>query len=202
MSVQTEAGQYGQVYGTSAVSAFGGPAHPQSPYSAVFARRERADSSLTVHAMPGNDFSPFGRQSQAKQKAGRSTRTSGPDPSTLATSEPNLTLHAKMYAAGHRYGIGGLKTLALDKFKIQLTRHWYGFGAIPPSFPLVTDHEYNTGVLPSLQRPSMLYTTPRHPLTRSFVRRSQTRSVGITGCWTKLRSKWRFWRSTGWLMSC
>jgi hypothetical protein len=29
-----------------------------------------------------------------------------------------------MYAAAERYQIAGLKALALDKFKIQLTRHW------------------------------------------------------------------------------
>ncbi|KAK5123686.1 hypothetical protein LTR85_002322 [Meristemomyces frigidus] len=124
MSIRTEAGQYGHVYGTSAVSAFGGPAHPDSPYSTVFARRDRGNSSLTVHAMPGNDFSPFGRQGPARRKTSRSMMSSAPDPSPLATSEPNLTLHAKIYAAADRYGVGGLKALALDKFKIQLTRHW------------------------------------------------------------------------------
>jgi hypothetical protein len=118
--------QYGQVYGTSAVSAFGGPAHPQSPYSTVFARRERADSSLTVHAMPGNEFSPFGtRPDMRRQRSNRSLSGGPPDPSPLATKEPHLTLHAKMYAAGDRYGVSGLKALALDKFKIQMTRHWY-----------------------------------------------------------------------------
>ena len=30
----------------------------------------------------------------------------------------------RMYTAGHKYGIDGLKALALDKYKIQLTRHW------------------------------------------------------------------------------
>lgn len=49
-----------------------------------------------------------------------------PDPSPLATNTPNLALHSKMYAAGDQYGVPGLKALALDKFKIQLTRHWYG----------------------------------------------------------------------------
>ncbi|KAK4544715.1 hypothetical protein LTR36_003964 [Oleoguttula mirabilis] len=124
MSVRTEAGQYGHVYGTSAVSAFGGPAHPQSPYSAVFSRRERGDSCLTVHAMPGSEFSPFGRQTPVRRKTSRNMVTAAPAPSPLASSEPNLTLHAKMYAAGDRYGVAGLKALALDKFKIQLTQHW------------------------------------------------------------------------------
>lgn len=50
--------------------------------------------------------------------------TNAPDPSPLASKEPHLVLHARMYAAASTYGIGGLKALALDKFKIQLTRHW------------------------------------------------------------------------------
>jgi hypothetical protein len=48
----------------------------------------------------------------------------GPEASPLAGRVPHLLLHAKMYAAAQRYQIGGLKALALDKFKIQLTRHW------------------------------------------------------------------------------
>jgi hypothetical protein len=48
----------------------------------------------------------------------------GPEASPLADRVPHLLLHAKMYAAAERYQIGGLKALALDKFKIQLTRHW------------------------------------------------------------------------------
>ena len=50
--------------------------------------------------------------------------TSPPEPSPLATQEPHLVLHARMYAAAEQYGVGGLKALCLDKFKIQLTRHW------------------------------------------------------------------------------
>lgn len=122
MSIRTEAGQYGNVYGTSAVSAFGGPIHSPLSFPTVSTWRERADSSLTSHAMPGNDFTHFGRP--ARRKTSKSMMAAAPDPSPLATSEPNLALHAKMYAAGDRYGICGLKALALDKFKIQLTRHW------------------------------------------------------------------------------
>ncbi len=114
MSVRTEGGQYGQVYGTSAISAFGGP---QSPFSQVY--RTRTESSLTVHAIPTSDFhGTFGRT------ANRGRKTHRQDPSPLATTAPRLALHARMYTAGHKYGIDGLKTLALDKFKIQLTRHW------------------------------------------------------------------------------
>jgi hypothetical protein len=50
--------------------------------------------------------------------------TNAPEPSPLATTEPHLVLHARMYAAASRYEIAGLKALALDKFKIQLTLHW------------------------------------------------------------------------------
>ena len=48
-----------------------------------------------------------------------------PEPSPLATDEPHLTLHANLYAAAQTYDIDGLKALSLDKFKIQVTRHWY-----------------------------------------------------------------------------
>lgn len=131
MSIRTAPVQYGHVYGTSAVSAFGGPAsaHPMtSPYAANFGaggrNRDRTDSTLTIHAIP-NDFSPFGRLPPGKRKNGnRSLMPAPPDPSPLATNTPNLALHSKMYAAGDQYGVPGLKALALDKFKIQLTRHW------------------------------------------------------------------------------
>lgn len=122
ISVRTEAGQYGQVYGTSAVSAFGGPAHQHSPYSAVF--RHRADSSLTSHALPQEHLPLYSAPQPRRRRVARGQAISPPDPSPLATIEPNLTLHAKMYALGEQYGIAGLKALALDKFKIQLTRHW------------------------------------------------------------------------------
>ncbi|EMC93767.1 hypothetical protein BAUCODRAFT_36217 [Baudoinia panamericana UAMH 10762] len=121
----TDAVQYGHVYGTSAVSAFGGPAHREPRFSATFNGHDRRDSSLTVHAIPGHDFSPFGdRPPIGRGKSNRSLGNAAPEPSPLATAEPNLVLHAKMYAAGDRYGVAGLKSLALDKFKIQLTRHW------------------------------------------------------------------------------
>ncbi len=115
MSVRTEAGQYGHVYGTSAVSAFGGP---QSPLTQPY--RSRTESTLTVHALPTADFhGTFGRTANRGRKASR------PEPSPLASAAPGLSLHARMYTAGHKYGVDGLKALALDKFKIQLTRHWY-----------------------------------------------------------------------------
>ena len=120
MSMRTDAGQYGHVFGTSAISAFGGP---QSPFLVPF--RTRTESSLTVHALPTNDYhGSFGRPDARRVKSNHSIGAASPAPSPLATVEPNLTLHAKMYAAAHTYGIDGLKGLALDKFKIQLTRHW------------------------------------------------------------------------------
>ncbi|KAK4624351.1 hypothetical protein CLAFUW4_05488 [Fulvia fulva] len=125
MSVSTEAGQYGHVFGTSAISAFGGPAQ-ESPFSGSF--RPRNDSSLTIHALPsgGTDFHHnYANQSPPRRrKTTRGMVMSAPDPSPLATKEPHLILHARMYAAGHQYGIDGLKALSLDKFKIQSTRHW------------------------------------------------------------------------------
>lgn len=125
MSVRTDPAAYGNVYGAAAVSAFGGPAHGHlhSPFSTVF--RNRAESTLTVHALPTGDFSgAFGDPSQPRRRKSSRSMKYPPDPSPLATNEPHLLLHARMYAAGHRYGVGGLKALALDKFKIQLTRHW------------------------------------------------------------------------------
>lgn len=118
MSIRTEPGQYGQVYGTSAISAFGGP---QSPFGQIF--RHRTESSLTVHALPTtSDFhGTFGRTSNRGRAGKGSARW---EVSPLATATPGLKLHARMYAAGFKYGIEGLKGLALDKFKIQLTRHW------------------------------------------------------------------------------
>lgn len=197
MSVRTEAGQYGHVYGTSAVSAFGGPAHPQSPFSTMFARRDRTDSSLTVHAMPGNDFSPFGRPSAGRRK---SSRGPAPEPSPLATNEPNLTLHAMMYAAGDRYGVKGLKALALDKFKIQLTRHWYILLLCCDLLSVHADHF--TGTRTSLVKRSTPSTTPPLLLTRICGKRLRMLLVGIAGCWISLQSRWRSWRSMGWHTSC
>lgn len=98
----------------------------QSPYNTPFGHnRDRSEASqLTVHALPGaTDFSALQRPEGHRRSSARSS-TGPPDPSPLATKEPNLVLHARVYAAGERYGIAGLKAMALDKFKIQLTRHW------------------------------------------------------------------------------
>lgn len=117
MSVRTDPGQYGLVYGQSAVSAFGGPAQNTIYPHGV---RARTDSSLTAHALPTvPDYANFSGTSPSRRR-----KTTPPNPSPLATKDPHLVLHARMYAAGERYGISGLKALSLDKFKIQATRHW------------------------------------------------------------------------------
>ena len=93
--------------------------------------RNRTESTLTVHALPGGDFhGTFGSarpppENQRRRKSNRGMNGASPEVSPLATSSPCLALHARMYTAGYKYGIEGLKALALDKFKIQLTRHWF-----------------------------------------------------------------------------
>ena len=145
--------QYGNIYGASAVSAFGGPqphlhpqpqhGHPGSPWvpPAVYLNRSRTESQLTVHALPLEYHGNFGQQHRHPKPGGGHRRGSGgeggPEVSPLATEEPDLVLHARMYAAGRKFGVEGLKALALDKFKIQLTRHWSASTPFTiPIFPL------------------------------------------------------------------
>lgn len=119
MSMRTEAEQY--LYGTSALSAFGGPS--QAHFPNIY--RSRVHSALTIHALPESGFhGTFGRPENRRRQSNRGSAAAPPEPSPLATTEPSLVIHAQMYTAGHKYGISGLKALALDKFKIQLTRHW------------------------------------------------------------------------------
>lgn len=117
LSISTEPNHYGQLFGASAVSAFGGPHSPQQP-----------PSFLTVHALPSRECYPDSnrRSNPQRRRSDRTvtTTTATVEPSPLATKEPNLLVHSRMYAAGQRLGVDGLKALALDKFKIQLTRHW------------------------------------------------------------------------------
>ncbi|KAK5697625.1 hypothetical protein LTR17_023940 [Elasticomyces elasticus] len=121
-SVLTEPIQYGCVYGTPAVRAFGGPEYLQSSSSAMLAYRGGTGSLLAAPSV----FSPFTSEPSSGRRAanGATPAVSSPKPSNLATSEPDLTLHTRMYAAGYKYDVSGLKALALSKFKIQLTRHW------------------------------------------------------------------------------
>lgn len=124
-STKTDAIQYGQVYGAAAISAFGGLRESMqglSPYLDPF--HHRNESQLTLHAAPGMaDFSVL--QQQRERASLRSVRSAGPpEPSHFASPEPNLVLHARVYAAAGYYGLGGMKALALEKLRIQLTRHW------------------------------------------------------------------------------
>ncbi|KAK4902356.1 hypothetical protein LTR27_001260 [Elasticomyces elasticus] len=121
-SIMTEPIQYGCVYGTPAVRAFGGPECLQSSSSAMLAYRGGTGSLLAAPSV----FSPFAWEPSSGRRAtsGATPAVSSPKPSNLATSEPDLTLHTRMYAAGYKYDVSGLKALALGKFKIQLTRHW------------------------------------------------------------------------------
>ncbi|KAI9657325.1 MAG: hypothetical protein M1821_003005 [Bathelium mastoideum] len=41
-----------------------------------------------------------------------------------ATKEPNMVLHAKVYAIADKYDIPGLKELARRKFEAQVAQHW------------------------------------------------------------------------------
>ena len=168
-SIRTEALAFGNVYGTSAVSAFGGPQHHsamdlQSPFSTVFPNaRERADSTLTVHAIPHHDLSVYGGSPVDRRKRAQS-RVRPPESSPLATREPHLVLHARMYAIAVKFSIAGLSALALDKFKIQLTRHWYARWSFEQ---LSVQADHTPGTRLSLRRRSMWCTTPRRPWTRT-----------------------------------
>nr|POF22322.1 hypothetical protein CFP56_36407 [Quercus suber] len=135
-SLRTEAGAYGQVYGTSAVSAFGGPAtQPHTELSGV--TRSFPITSFTSHAAPSADFSHFLDSPHRLGPRRRAISNPAPEPSPLATRESFLILHAKVYAAAECLGVRGLKALALDKFKLQLTRHWY-VGALVTSQPFAS----------------------------------------------------------------
>ncbi|KAK4936905.1 hypothetical protein LTR28_010014, partial [Elasticomyces elasticus] len=112
MSTQSSDNQWGQVGGTSAVSAFGGP-------PAGFGQHSGFGSAFTSHAMP--QVVSFAKKPYRGKRPGQAA---APGPSPLATAEPNLALHAKVYGMAEKYGINGLKALALDKFKIQATKHW------------------------------------------------------------------------------
>lgn len=124
MSAGSDPRLYGSVFGTSAISAFGGPLDGHSQYSSSF--RPRNDSTLTVHALPSTseNYAKFGNSHPRRRRTTGNMVLNAPEPSPLAAREPHLVVHARMYAAAHRYSIGGLKALSLDKFKIQLTRHW------------------------------------------------------------------------------
>ena len=39
-------------------------------------------------------------------------------------SQPNLVIHARLYSLAEKYGILGLKAVALEKFQNELSQHW------------------------------------------------------------------------------
>jgi hypothetical protein len=50
--------------------------------------------------------------------------TTCPDEASPPIESPNLTSHAKVYALAEKFGIRGLKALALDKFAAEAAKHW------------------------------------------------------------------------------
>ncbi|KAI9711495.1 MAG: hypothetical protein M1820_002058 [Bogoriella megaspora] len=47
-----------------------------------------------------------------------------PSENVSATDEPNMVIHAKVYAIADKYDIPGLKDLAKGKFEAQVSKHW------------------------------------------------------------------------------
>lgn len=168
LSVRTDALNFGHVYGTSAVSAFGGPQIHRSqtdlqPYSNFHRHsRDRSDSSLTVHALPGHDMSSFGGPARRPRQS-TSRGPKAPEVSPLAGQEPHLSLHARVYAVADKYHVAGLKALALDKLKIQLTRHWY----VVPKPSSIDFSDRHPGTLANLRKRYMSSTAPRRPLIKT-----------------------------------
>lgn len=162
--------QYGFLYGTSAISAFGGPSsvrlppgEPESTFSRSFGQQATEDYSLTAYAMPVNEVSRWSPKPPVC--SADSSSVGPPKPSTWAAHQPTLALHAKMYAAADRYGVVSLKASALDKFKVQLTRHWDSdefaqcvhvvYSTTPPS-----DRGMREAVATSLSRHSRMFNKP------------------------------------------
>lgn len=92
-------------------------------------------SAFEQPASPFGGFMPPDGRRSARRMADRRNPSAAPEPSPLATATPHLVLHAKMYSIADKYGISGLKSLALDKFKIQLTKHWCVPPPLSPSPP-------------------------------------------------------------------
>ncbi|KAK3291910.1 BTB/POZ protein [Chaetomium fimeti] len=51
-------------------------------------------------------------------------KKSGPKKKVGYSPQPNLTVHARVYALAEKYDIKGLKTLSLGKFEIEADLHW------------------------------------------------------------------------------
>lgn len=109
-------------------------------YPLVSTTDNHLSDSLQTQTIPGpstpnlaiepNQREPFGSvndgwpTSASKKKKGKRS-VKGPlmgsiDPNQVS----NLTLHAKVYALGEKYGITGLKTLAIAKFEDEVKDHW------------------------------------------------------------------------------
>ncbi|KAF2232147.1 hypothetical protein EV356DRAFT_257268 [Viridothelium virens] len=65
----------------------------------------------------------FPSSSQSPSDEGEDFEFEPSDP-VQATKEPNLVLHAKVYAIADKYDIPGLKALARRKFEVQVAQHW------------------------------------------------------------------------------
>ena len=62
---------------------------------------------------------PFMRK---RKKAGE--RRNEDVPFIGISQTPNLVIHARLYAIGEKYGVTGLKTLAMRKFEKEVGYHW------------------------------------------------------------------------------
>ncbi|SMQ49233.1 unnamed protein product [Zymoseptoria tritici ST99CH_3D7] len=127
-SVRLDAIDYGQLYGMSATCAFGGPdSYPQSGVMRASGHLSRPNTAMAAQALPLITIN-----CHTISQAGNWTRSSSdrnatfgvPQPSPHATVEPHLLMHTKVYAAATKYGIDGLKALAMKKLNTQLTRHF------------------------------------------------------------------------------
>jgi hypothetical protein len=127
-SIRSNAASYGQIYGMSAVCAFGGPSiQPQLGPPTTSNTLSRSNTAMTAHALPlatlhrGVISHAAGRRSTSLSNSDEPV--TAPEPSPPADIEPHLILHMKVYAAAHKYGIKSLRSLALEKLTVQLERH-------------------------------------------------------------------------------
>jgi hypothetical protein len=86
-------------------------------------------SSIPNHPNPKESKTPtkMVESPQRFNNRGQPMPKPEPEPELLT---PNLTIHARVYALGEKYDIGGLKTLSLGKFKTEARVHWNTDGFI------------------------------------------------------------------------
>ncbi|SMR50238.1 unnamed protein product [Zymoseptoria tritici ST99CH_3D1] len=127
-SVRLDAIDYGQLYGMSATCAFGGPdSYPQSGVMRASGHLSPPNTAMAAQALPLitiNCHTIPQAGTWSLSSSDRNATFGVPPPSPHATVEPHLLVHTKVYAAATKYGIGGLKALAMKKLNIQLTRHF------------------------------------------------------------------------------